>query len=78
MCFFYSLSLYARFDRMSRLVQLLTTAAVANAGWAFGGAVPMGAAGMQAAPRPLGLGTGNVSFAQSLGAAQNSTTLDPS
>ncbi|KAL5594617.1 hypothetical protein BROUX41_001536 [Berkeleyomyces rouxiae] len=51
---------------------------MANVGWAFGGGVPMGAPGMQSAPRPLGLGAGNVSFAQTLGAAQTTNPLDPS
>ncbi|KAL1898731.1 transcriptional regulator [Ceratocystis pirilliformis] len=51
---------------------------MANSGWAFGGSVPMGAPGMQPTSRPLGLGAGNVSFAQSLGAAQAANPLDPS
>ncbi|PHH52988.1 General negative regulator of transcription subunit 2 [Ceratocystis fimbriata CBS 114723] len=51
---------------------------MANSGWAFGGSVPMGAPGMQPTSRPLGLGAGNVSFAQSLGATQAANPLDPS
>ncbi|KAI0403915.1 hypothetical protein F4802DRAFT_569049 [Xylaria palmicola] len=44
-------------------------------GWAFGGNVPMGgaASSLQNSSRQLG---GNLSFAQSLGAAQPSTSLD--
>ncbi|KAM5378737.1 hypothetical protein ACJZ2D_004373 [Fusarium nematophilum] len=44
-----------------------------NAGWAFGGGVPMAGAGPQTQGRQLG---GNVSFAQSLSGSQPATPLD--
>ncbi|KAH7149953.1 hypothetical protein B0J13DRAFT_279327 [Dactylonectria estremocensis] len=44
-----------------------------SSGWAFGGGVPMGAAGLQNPNRQLG---GNVSFAQSLSGSQPVTPLD--
>ncbi|KAI1083525.1 hypothetical protein F5B20DRAFT_527362 [Whalleya microplaca] len=42
-------------------------------GWAFGGGVPMGGAGLQNSSRQLG---GNLSFAQSLSGSQPATPLD--
>ena len=44
-----------------------------SSGWAFGGGVPMGAAGLPNPNRQLG---GNVSFAQSLSGSQPATPLD--
>ncbi|KPM38759.1 hypothetical protein AK830_g7804 [Neonectria ditissima] len=44
-----------------------------SSGWAFGGGVPMGAAGLPNPNRQLG---GNVSFAQSLSGSQSATSLD--
>ncbi|KAK2063537.1 NOT2/NOT3/NOT5 family protein [Colletotrichum caudatum] len=44
-----------------------------GSGWAFGGGVPMGSAGLQSQARQLG---GNVSFAQSLSGSQPATPLD--
>ncbi|KAI5463351.1 CobW/HypB/UreG, nucleotide-binding domain-containing protein [Mariannaea sp. PMI_226] len=44
-----------------------------SSGWAFGGGVPMGGAGLQNPNRQLG---GNVSFAQSLSGSQPATPLD--
>lgn len=44
-----------------------------GSGWAFGGGVPMGGAGLQNPARQLG---GNVSFAQSLSGSQPATPLD--
>ncbi|CAM1511446.1 Fc.00g089590.m01.CDS01 [Cosmosporella sp. VM-42] len=44
-----------------------------GSGWAFGGGVPMGGAGLQNPNRQLG---GNVSFAQSLSGSQPATPLD--
>ncbi|WYZ45263.1 hypothetical protein EsH8_VIII_000579 [Colletotrichum jinshuiense] len=44
-----------------------------GSGWAFGGGVPMGGAGLQNQARQLG---GNVSFAQSLSGSQPATPLD--
>lgn len=44
-----------------------------SSGWAFGGGVPMGGAGLQNPARQLG---GNVSFAQSLTGSQPATPLD--
>ncbi|KAH7328216.1 CobW/HypB/UreG, nucleotide-binding domain-containing protein [Stachybotrys elegans] len=46
-----------------------------GSGWAFGGGVPMGTAGLQTQARQLG---GNVSFAQSLSGSQPATPLDMS
>lgn len=45
----------------------------ANSGWAFSGAVPMGAAGLQNPGRQL---SGNISFAQSLSGSQSAAPLD--
>lgn len=44
-----------------------------NSGWAFGGGVPMGSAGLPNPSRQMG---GNVSFAQSLSGSQPQTPLD--
>ncbi|KAI1505303.1 CobW/HypB/UreG, nucleotide-binding domain-containing protein [Biscogniauxia marginata] len=44
-----------------------------GAGWAFGGGVPMGGAGLQTSSRQLG---GNLSFAQSLTGSQPATPID--